>query len=94
MENKFEEINDEGIVSLLKHGLLKLKLESDTFYVLPSDFYNNSSDITNEEEEISNYFLSMIGSDKNDEELISINLTPIQLFNIFIIGQRIIKSKL
>lgn len=93
MENKFEEINEKGMVSLLKQGLEKFKRESDTFYVLPSEFYIGLEDITKEEEEISNYFLSMIGSNKNDQELIVINIRPFELFNIFITGQRLIKSK-
>ncbi len=93
MENKFEEINDEGMVSLLKRGLNEIKTYNDILYVMPSEFYTGVENITPKEEEISIQILSLIGSSKSDEELIEFNIRPFELFDLLVNFQRFILSK-
>lgn len=93
MENKFEEINEEEMVSLLKRGLKEIKSNNDTLFVMPSEFYTGVENITEMEEEISNHILGLIGSSKNDDELIEFNIRPFELFDLLVNFQRFILSK-
>lgn len=94
MENKLEQIHDEEMMHLLKQGLNSIKTENDSLYIMPSEFYSGVENITLVEEEISNNILSLIGSSKNDEELIEFNIRPFELFDLIVNFQRLIVSKL
>ena len=84
MENKFEEINEEGMVSLLKRELKEMKTNNDTLYVMPSEFYSGVENITELESEISTHILGLIGSSKNEEESIEFNVRPFELFDLLV----------
>ncbi len=94
MKNKLEEIKDEEMISFLKRGLDKIKSQTDSLYVLPSEFYTGVENVTNEERVISNEILSMIGTSKNDEELIELNIRPNELFDLLVNLQRRIRIML
>lgn len=94
MENKLEQIHDEEMMHLLKQGLNSIKTQNDSLYIMPSEFYSGVENTTQVEEEISNYILSLIGSSKNDEELIEFNIRPFELWDLIVNFQRLIISKL
>ncbi len=77
METK---INDQ-----IKESLLA---ERDTHYIFSDDFSKEVDGITEKEEEISQKLMSIIGSDKDDEDEIMLVLQPNHLFNFLIRVQR------
>jgi hypothetical protein len=87
-----QEMN-KNIITCLKSDQYFQTSEKDTFYVYADDLVISIPDITEEEKEISNSLLSIIGSSKNDEEEIVLVITPSHLFNLSIHFQRILKSK-
>jgi hypothetical protein len=60
----------------------------DTFYIFPEDFKFNLENITIKEDKISNSLLSIIQSNKDDQELINLTIKPIDLYYILIELQR------
>jgi hypothetical protein len=88
-----QELN-ENIITRVKSNQNFQITEKDTFYVYADDLVTTIPDVTEEENEISNSLLSIIESSKNDEEEILLVTTPVNLFNLLIHFQRIIKSQI
>lgn len=88
----FQDLND-NIITLMKSDQNFQISSKDTFYVYTDDLVKDIADVTDEENQLSNYLLSMIGTSKIDEEEILIVTTPINLHNLLVHFQRFIKSK-
>lgn len=86
-----QELN-ENIITLMKSNQSFRISEKDTLYVYSDELVNKIEEVTDEENQLTNHLLSIIGSSKNDEEEILISTTPVNLYNLLVHFQRIILS--
>ena len=83
---------NENIITRVKSNQNFHISAKDTFYVYSDELVNKIEGVTDEENQLTNHLLSIIGTSKNDEEGILIVSTPVNLYNILINLQRIILS--
>ncbi|MEI6881802.1 MAG: hypothetical protein WCK82_10815 [Bacteroidota bacterium] len=86
-----QELN-ENIITRVKSNQNFHISKKDTFYVYSDELVNKIEGVTEEENQLSNHLLSIIGTSKTDDEDILIVSTPVNLYNILINLQRIILS--
>jgi hypothetical protein len=86
-----QELN-ENIITLMKSNQSFRISEKDTLYVYSDELVNKIEGVTDEENQLTNHLLSIIGTSKTDDEDILIVSTPVNLYNILINLQRIILS--
>jgi hypothetical protein len=65
-----------------------LKKERNTHYVFSQDFFNEVGGITENEDELAQRFMSLIGSNKHYAEEIMLIVEPQQLYHFFVRLQR------
>jgi hypothetical protein len=81
---------NENIITRVKCNQNFHISEKDAFYVYSDELVNKIEGITDEENQLSNHLLSIIGTSKTDEEEILIVSTPVNLYNVLIKFQRIV----
>jgi|LauGreDrversion4_2_1035121.scaffolds.fasta_scaffold1870088_2 hypothetical protein len=65
-----------------------LAIESDSHYIIKDDYFIGPDEITEKEDSFAKRLMTLIESDKSDEEEIVVILQPSQLYNFLINIQR------
>jgi hypothetical protein len=66
----------------------QIQAEKDTLYIFSDDFFAKANEITEKENEVAQKFLSIIGTNKDDEKEIMLVLQPQQLYHFLVRIQR------